>query len=181
MGRRVEILIASCVTCQLNDKTAKPVPLIPVELPSSAWEKIAIDIMGPFEAASWDCHYAITLVDYFSKWPEVAFAPQVTADAVTNFLDTVFSREGNPHCLVSDNGPQLTSNALADFLKECDIQHTYSSVYYPQANGTVERFNLVLKQCIQSAIQEKKPWKSAVTVFAQLPGDTTCYNRGYAL
>ncbi|KAL1252640.1 hypothetical protein QQF64_017333 [Cirrhinus molitorella] len=164
MGKSVETLIASSVTYQLNHKMAKPapLPLIPVELPSSQWEKIAIDIMGPFEAASWDCRYGITLFVYFSKWPEVAFAPQVTADAVINFLHTVFSREGNMHCLVSDNGPQLTSSALADFLKEHNIQHTYSSLSYPQANGAVKRFNRVLKQCIQSAIQEKKPWKSAV-------------------
>lgn len=105
----------------MGRKWPAPAPLIPVELPSCPWEKIAIDIMGPFEAASWDCCYAINLVDYFSKWPEVAFAPQVTTDAVINFLDTIFSREENPHCLVSDNGPQLTSSALVDFLKERNI------------------------------------------------------------
>lgn len=154
--------MASYLTCQLNDKTAKPAPapLLPVELPNGPWQKIAIDIVGPFESATWDCRYSITLVDYYSKWPEVALASHVTTDVITTFLDTIFSREGNPHCLVSDNGPQLTSMAFADFLKERNIQHIYSSVYYPQANGAVERFNRVLKQCIQSAIQEKKPWKA---------------------
>nr|XP_055067930.1 uncharacterized protein K02A2.6-like [Misgurnus anguillicaudatus] len=167
MGKNVETLIASCVTCQLNDKTAKPAPapIIPVELPNGPWQKVAIDIVGPFESATWDCRYAITLVDYYSKWPEVAFASHVTTDVITTFLDTIFSREGNPYCLVPDNGAQLTSTAFADFLEERNIQHVYSSVYYPQANGAVERFNKVLKQCIQSAIQEKQPWKAAVTQF----------------
>lgn len=109
-----------------------------MELPNGPWEKVAIDIVGPFESATWDCRYSITLVDYYSKWPEVAFASQVSSDVIINFLDTIFSREGTPLCLVSDNGPQLTSTAFADFLKEHNIQHLYSSVYYPQANGAVE-------------------------------------------
>lgn len=57
MGRSVETPIALCLTCQLNDKTAKPAPapLIPVELPNGPWEKVAIDTVGPFESGTWDC------------------------------------------------------------------------------------------------------------------------------
>ncbi|KAI3362902.1 hypothetical protein L3Q82_011499, partial [Scortum barcoo] len=65
-----------------NDKSAKtaPAPLTPVKLPDGLWEKVAIDIMGPFENATWDCCYIIALTDYYSKWPEVAFASTVTTE-----------------------------------------------------------------------------------------------------
>lgn len=142
---------ASCVNCQFSDQvsTAASAPLTPVELPSKPQEKVAIDITGPFEKATWDCHYAIVLTDYYSKWTEVAFASTVTTEVILHFLATVFSREGNPTYLVSDNGCQFTSHAFAVFLREREIQHLRSSVYYPKANSAVERFNRVLKECIQ--------------------------------
>ncbi|CAM4454914.1 unnamed protein product [Lepidochelys kempii] len=84
----------SCVTCQIHDKTAVTCtpPLQPVPLPESAWEKVAIDIVGPFDTAPSDCHYAITLIDYFSKWPEVVFTSQISSATVIKFLSSVFSR-----------------------------------------------------------------------------------------
>ncbi|KAM9165617.1 potassium channel subfamily U member 1 [Pangshura tecta] len=42
----------------------------PIPLPESAWKKVAIDIVGSFDAAPIDCRYTITLIDYFSKWTE---------------------------------------------------------------------------------------------------------------
>ncbi|CAM4564718.1 unnamed protein product [Lepidochelys olivacea] len=133
MDSQTEALIKSCVTCQMHGKTAVTCtpPLQPVPLPESAWEKVAIDIVGPFDTAPIDCHYAITLIDYFSKWPEVAFTSRISSATVIKFLSSVFSREGNPKELVSDNGSQFTSLELETFLAERNILHRRSSLYYP--------------------------------------------------
>lgn len=117
----------------------------PVDFPNGPWEKVGIDITRRFDHATWDCCFAIALVDYYSKWPEVAFAPNDTAEVVIRFLTTVFSREGNPSYFVSDIGYQFISHAFANFLRERGIRHLRSSVYYLRANGAIERFNRVLK------------------------------------
>lgn len=70
--------------------------------------------------------------------------------------------------IVTDNGVQFTSASFASFLKERQISHNCSSLYYPAANGAVERFNRVLKQTIQLAIQQHLPWKPAVVDFLQV-------------
>lgn len=167
MDYEVHSSIASCSACQSCDKTARtcPAPLQPVDLPDGPFQKVAIDIVGPFERATQDCRFAITMVDYYSKWPEVAFTSNVTTNTVTKFLASVFAREGNPLTLVSDNGPQFVSSAFADFLTERGIKHIRSSVYWPQANGAVERWNRVLKNCIQVVEMQQLPWKQAVTDF----------------
>lgn len=56
-------------------------------------------------------------------------------------------------------------HAFAAFLREIGIQHLKSSVYYPKANGAIERFNRVPKECIQTSIRSRKPWKEAVIEF----------------
>ena len=159
--------IRACYLCQSNDKTAKPRPgpLQPVPLPDGPWQKIAMDIVGPFETAAPDCRFAITMTDYYSKWPEVAFTRDITTDAVLSFMSTAFSRLGNPLCVTTDNGVQFTSAAFSSFLKERQITHSRSSLYYPAANGAIERFNRVLRQTVQLAIQQNQRWKPAVIDF----------------
>lgn len=79
MDAQVETAIKSCITCQTHDKSAVVCtpPLQPVPLPDGAWEKLAIDIVGPFDKAPEECCFAVTLVDYFSKWPEIAYSISV--------------------------------------------------------------------------------------------------------
>uniref|UniRef100_A0A3B5PS62 Gypsy retrotransposon integrase-like protein 1 n=1 Tax=Xiphophorus maculatus TaxID=8083 RepID=A0A3B5PS62_XIPMA len=46
MDKMVQSVISSCMTCQMNDKSAQtaPAPLQPIELPNRPWEKVALDI-----------------------------------------------------------------------------------------------------------------------------------------
>ncbi|CAM5091596.1 unnamed protein product [Eretmochelys imbricata] len=169
MDSQTEALIKSCVICQMHDKTAVTCtpPLQPVPLPESAWEKVAIDLVGPFDIAPIDCCYAITLIDYFSKWPEVVFTSQISSATVIKFLSSVFSREGNPKELVSDNGSQFTSLEFETFLAQRNILHRRSSLYYPQANGEIERFNRSLNENLQTAKLEGRMWIPFTTDFLQ--------------
>ncbi|CAM4584129.1 unnamed protein product [Lepidochelys kempii] len=153
----------------MHDKTAVTCtpPLQPFPLPESAWEKVVIDIVGPFDTAPGDCRYAITLIDYFSKCPEVAFTSQISSTTVIKFLSSVFSREGNPKELISDNGSQFTSLEFETFLAQRNILHRKSSLYYPQANGEIERFNRSLKESLQMVKLEGRLCITFTTDFLQ--------------
>lgn len=167
LDKHVEAAVRSCSVCQASDKSVKnwPAPLQPVPLPDRPWDKISIDIMGPFERAPADCRFVIVVVDYFSRWPEIAFCSDITSRTVINFLLAVFAREGYPTELVSDHGRQFTSSEFECFLADRGIKHFFSAVYHPQANGLVERFNRVLKSYIQLALLEQRPIKTTVTEY----------------
>lgn len=111
--------------------------------------------MGPFERAQTDCQFVIVVVDYFSRWPEVAFCSDITSRTVINFLLGVFAREGYPTKLVSDHGRQFTPSEFKCFLEDRSIKHFFSAVYHPQANGVLERVNRVLKLYIQLSLLEQ--------------------------
>ena len=98
----------------------------------------------------------------------VAFSHTATAENVVRVLETICSRHGNPESILSDNDPQYTSATFAAFLKDRDIHHDRISVYYPAANGAVERFHRGLRSCIQTAIQRSQPWTEAVTDWLQV-------------
>jgi len=53
----------------------------------------------------------------------------------------VFSRHGIPEILVTDNGPQFTSNATKGFLDLYNVYTHYTSTYHPESNGQVENRN----------------------------------------
>ncbi|KAL1255466.1 hypothetical protein QQF64_013527 [Cirrhinus molitorella] len=121
--------------------------------------------MGPFDAAPDDCRFVFTLVDYYSKWPEIAFVSYPSTEAMMQFLSTVFNREGKE--LISDNAVQFTSHDFKLFLQRRGIIHRTSSLYYPRANGEVKRFNRSLKDSLQTASLEGRGWKEFTKDFVQ--------------
>ena len=163
MDRMVEDAIRHCSACQTSDKVTRThnTPLQSVPLPDGPWQKIGIDITGPFDPNKPSQKYAIVAIDYYSKWPEVAFVSEVTTHTVITFLTQLFAREGLPTEIVTDNGVQFVSSEFENFLKELGISHCKASLYYPRANGEVERWNRVLKQTLQIATNQNKPWKEA--------------------
>jgi len=57
--------------------------------------------------------------------------------------------EKNPEAhgvIISDNGPQFISKDFHDFIRQHELTHVTTSVYYPQSNGKLERFHGTIKQ-----------------------------------
>ena len=68
----------------------------------------------------------------------------------TKVLLSLFSGHG----LVSDNGPQFTSDEFKEFLSNCGILHK-TAPYHPQSNGEAEHFVQTFKNFIKRANHEK--------------------------
>ena len=80
-------------------------------------------------------------VDYFSRYPEVVKLTTVTSQSVITALKSLFSRHGIPEEVVSDNGPQYSSQEFTDFSKAYNFRHTTSSPYIPQAMDTLNELS----------------------------------------
>ncbi|KAF0308745.1 uncharacterized protein FJT64_020061 [Amphibalanus amphitrite] len=157
MSKDAAALVADCPSCHAKDavltQQARPAPLQPVELPDRPWSKLGLDIMGPIPGAPPSAKYAITMTDYHSKWPEVALTSSIETDDVIQFLSQAWSREGLCDELVTDNGPQFTSDRFRQYLAQRSIRHHTSAVYWPRGNGAVERLNREVKVWLKEATQ----------------------------
>ena len=86
--------------------------LQPVRLPDKCWAKLGIDVVEPIDEAPKSPRYAITVVDYRSKCAEIGLINIISTADIISFFSTMWSREGYPGEMVSDNGPQFTSAAF---------------------------------------------------------------------
>lgn len=62
-----------------------------------------------------------------------------SSEATFCAVKDAFARHGYPEMVVSDNGPQFSSETFRTFAKENCFTHITSSPHYPLANGEAER------------------------------------------
>ncbi|MCP4345568.1 MAG: DDE-type integrase/transposase/recombinase [Desulfobacterales bacterium] len=148
----VEEFVNSCHACAESGKSnyQEKVPTGAIEPPEAPWQRICIDITGPFWTAPKHEEYIVIVMDYFSKWPEYLLTGNTTSSKIISWLSNVFANLGNPLEIVSDNGPQFISDEFEEFLASKAIKHRLTPVYCPERNGLVERFNHVIKHGSQA-------------------------------
>ena len=93
----------------------------------------------------------LLVVDYFSRYPEVIQLESLTSQSVIAALKSIFSRYGIPETLVSDNGPQYSSQEFAEFGSQYGFTHCTSSPHFPQGNGHAERMVKTVKQLLKES------------------------------
>lgn len=95
------------------------------------------------------------VVDYFSRFIEVAKLTSTTSLAVVEHCKSIFARHGIPSELLSDNGPQFSSERFSEFAARWGFTHTTSSPRYAQSNGEAERAVRTVKGLLQ---KEEDPY-----------------------
>ena len=122
----------SCEPCQLNRNEPDKHSSYSWQYPAWSWKCIHIDYCGPFRG-----HMYLIVVDAYSKWPEVIRMSTSTSTSETiKSLLSLFSRHGLPDKLVSDNGPQFTSEQFKGFMTNGGILHIkrLHTILKPTAN-----------------------------------------------
>lgn len=128
-----------CHICADIQNSNPKEPLISFEFPDRPWSKIASDIFV----------YQQNLylhIDYYSNWPMIK---NLSSLQTINCLKNVFSKNGIPDELVSDNGPPYAIKEFIEILLIAFI-HSASSPFYPRSSEQAERMvqtaKLILKK-----------------------------------
>ena len=141
MSREIEEIVQNCATCAKKNKPHAE-PMIPTSLPEYPWQKVATDLM------QYKNSMYLLVIDYYSRYIEIAKLTSTTSKDIINHLKSIFSRHGISERLISDNGLRYSSREFAEFSRLYGFDHITSSPLYPQANGEVERAVSTVKSLI---------------------------------
>ena len=127
-------LVKECAKCCISQKPHDQ-PLMLSKLPSLPWQKVTTDLFE-FKQRSY-----LLVVDYYSRFIEIALLNGTSADTVVQHTKSIFARYGIPEVVISDNGPQFSSEAYQKI-----SNNITSSPYYPRSNGEAERAVATIKK-----------------------------------
>jgi transposase InsO family protein len=175
MYNDIENYIKSCILCaQYNPRRQKASgTLQPIEPPEGVWQLVAMDFHGPITPTSQRGNkYIISLTDILSKFVVTKAVRDNTAQTAVRFLkEDIISKFGTPRCILTDNGTHFTSSLMNELIKQIGTTHLYSTLYHPQTNGQVERYNSTMDAKIAALSNLRKTdWDE------QLPFVTFNYN-----
>ena len=140
----IEDTVRNCNVCCKYRNNQQKEPLIPHSIPDERFQKVGIDIMS-FRNIDY-----LVVVDYFSKFPEIAQLPDKTTKSVVEQCKNIFARHGIPLKIISDNMP-FRSKEFSEFTHSWGIKSTTSSPEFSQSNGQVERSIQTIKNLFRKA------------------------------
>ena len=109
MNAEIEEYVSKCHICNMFQPEQPKKPLVSHPFPSRPWEAIAKDM---FELHG--KHYLVT-VDCFSNFAEVNRLYSTTSREVITKLKNHVCRHRIPDHIVTDNGPQYSSDGFRKF------------------------------------------------------------------
>ena len=147
--------IKTCHACQVTSVPPRQPPVVMTKLPNGPWQRLAMDISGPFE----NKYYLLVVTDYYSRFPLVEIITSTISQTIISHLRKWFHLLGFPYEIRSDNAQNMVSEEMESFFRQNGFKHSHSMPFFPRQNGEVERFNRSLKKCVRTAVAENKNWR----------------------
>ena len=107
--------------------------LHPHEVPPGPWVKLGMDFFQDHHGRKY-----LIIADYFSKFPYVFSVASTHHFKTINHLRELFTAEGIPTIVMSDNGPQFNGEEFKRFAQEFNFMHITSLPHFHQSNGFIE-------------------------------------------
>ena len=86
------------------------------------------------------------MVDKFSRFCLLIPVENIKTLTIVKALQKWLNLFGAPESLLSDNGTQFTSEIFTTFTKTYNTRQRFSTPYYPECNGQVERLHRWIKE-----------------------------------
>ncbi|GAB1602716.1 uncharacterized protein K02A2.6-like, partial [Argonauta hians] len=144
LSKQIAEKIGECKICE-KERKYPPEPLQPTKLPDYPWQKVGMDL---FEIKN---QKYLIIVDYYSRWIEIAYMQTTTSASIVNHCKSIFARHGIPEVVISDNGPQFIAKEFLEFSHYFGFTHITSSPHFPQGNGEAERAVQTIKNLLKKA------------------------------
>jgi len=177
--------IQQCEPCnRRNTPAGLSAPLQQPYLPTRPGELIGVDMVGPLPSDHGHNHL-LTVVDHYTKYAEAYPLADTGTKAICDILlQEYIPRHGIPERILSDRGPNFTSQLVKSLCRTLGISKLQTTAYHPQGNGVVERFHRTLADIIAKLSRKGgRDWEAwlpaALASYRSLPHCSTGYSPNY--
>ena len=140
--------VDGCATCQSTKIHPQiRVPLQPNQVPTSIWKSVTMDFVTDLPPTHGHDSMFI-VVDCFSKATIIApCRKDITVEQTSKlYLEQVWQRTGLPQQVISDRGPQFTSQVMKELWNKLGVKASLSTAFHPQTDGETECINQEIEQ-----------------------------------
>ena len=150
MHHEIRDYVSKCEICNEHKSSNQKEPMIPSSISELPWQVVGTDLF------SWNGSNYVQVVDYMSRFFEVARLENMKSSTVINHIKSIFSRHGIAREVRSDNGGCYASAEFKDFAKTWGFKHVTSSPYMSNSNGQAEIYVKIVKGILNKAKSEHK-------------------------
>ena len=125
----------------------------PMELPQAPNQRWSLDFVSDALADGRRFRILAVVDDFSRECLALVADTSLSGVRVARELDRVMARRGHPLVCVSDNGTELTSNAILKWSQDRQVEWHYIAPGKPQQNAFVESFNGRLRdECLNETL-----------------------------
>ncbi len=145
----VQLYTKSCKTCQCvksnKSKSFKSGELHTFKA-AAPFELLSIDIVGPLPCTAKGNRYIVSMFDKFSRFCLLVPVENIKTTAIIKAYERWINLFGPPKTILSDNGSQFISEMFKVYNNQINVKQKFSSPYYPETNGIIERLHRWIKE-----------------------------------
>jgi predicted aspartyl protease len=149
LSATVERFIRNCHACRRANAPRDRTPglLNPLPIPQRPWQHITMDFQSfPPDTHGYDTVFVV--IDRLSKqaFSIPCFKTTTAKDMARLYIQNIYRIRGAPESIVSDRGPQFTSDFWDEFCRILGICLKPSTAFHPETDGQTEIMNQYLAQ-----------------------------------
>ena len=180
LASQVYDYINKCVKCNQQNLQTQVAPLQETPIAQFPFERINIDLAGPYLETERENRYCFTITDQFSGWIESIPIPDKQSTTIANILiHQIFARHSWPRYMTSDNGNEFVSEIIKTITQLGHINHIKTSPYHPQSNSFAERPHRTMIDCL-AKISDKNDWDLYLSSFCAAYNCTQSASRKFS-
>ena len=150
----VKSFVGKCDVCQRVKTGGNPLmPLKTYPMPTTSWETVSVDLVGPFPLTERGNKWLLVMVDHLSRFCALAALQNKTADEVADSIVKICAFLDFPKIVLSDHGTEFKNATMAALAKYHGFDNHYTAVYHPASNGLFERKNRDVVTTIRATIE----------------------------
>ena len=138
----IQNIVRNCGACREIENAQTKCPMIITEIPAQPWHTVGVDLFQ--QKGKW----YILVTDVYSKAPFVCPLANTGAYASIRALKEIFSENGIPERMISDNGRHFVAGEFKRFARKWGFEMILSSPEYPQGHALIERHIQTIKKCM---------------------------------